>query len=72
MLDFGDLEKRLNADPNTRKAFFKDPVGFFAKEGIKLSKKQANRLRMVTKLKAKGRPMAAQEYELDIRANEAD
>ena len=34
MVALGRLEKRINSDPNLRKAFLADPVGALRREGI--------------------------------------
>ena len=45
MVDFGNLEARLNSDQKLRAAFLADPVAVLAGEGVILSAAQANALR---------------------------
>jgi hypothetical protein len=45
MIDFGNIESKLNQDPAYRQAFLRDPVAALAREGISLSPEMQNSLR---------------------------
>jgi hypothetical protein len=45
MANLGDIERRLNSDPQAREAFFADPVAFLAREGLMISEHDEARLR---------------------------
>ena len=53
MVDFGQLEDRLNRDPAFRRQFLNDPVGVLRTQGLVLSFAQASALRdAVVRMKA--------------------
>jgi hypothetical protein len=45
MIDFGNIESKLNLNAAYRQAFLSDPVAALAREGISLSQEMGDRLR---------------------------
>ena len=60
MINLGELERKLNSDPNLREEFFKDPVYVLQREGIFLSFEHQRELReKVATLTSQNTPISA-------------